>query len=171
MKKHKLDLTEAFWKNAEYVDATEPLKIFPHKVDLEKAVPGDPEHFVYAECLRRVLPGARRVRIWRNVALVERKGIVYRYIISHQGRRALTNFDRGVGEAQPCTLLPPTASTRLDAKIQRERKLSPQQRELRRIRAEQIYAAKKAGAYKPAFTRKPIEIGMRSGTGHHAYAH
>ena len=120
-------LTEDFWRNVPVVDATELMTLFPKKFDLEKATPGDPENCVYARCIKRVLPNARRVRVWRGVALVESKNkkgetIALRYTISASGQRALRLFDQGIGELHACTLLPPTKSDTLERQRDDEKK-------------------------------------------------
>jgi hypothetical protein len=161
-------LTEDFWRNVPVVDATEMICLFPQKPDLENAQPGDPENCVFARCIKRVWPNSRRVRIWRGVALVETKDrhgqtIAERYIISSKGQKALKNFDRGVGQIQSCTLLPPTASTKLDNK-KIDNQMSKERREQQR--AEKLQA-QLAGTYKPKFTRKPqADLNIRNGSGH-----
>jgi hypothetical protein len=167
-----LRLTQAFWRNVPVVDATEMLCLFPKKIDLEEAEPGNPENCVYAKCIKRVWPNSRRVRIWRNVALVETKNehgqtIAKRYIVPAKGRKALMDFDRGVGELVPCSLLAPTRSTRLDAKKNRNRNISPEAKALKLAKQQQIAAEQAQGIYNPAYRREPkADLFIRNGSGH-----
>jgi hypothetical protein len=165
--------TEQFWKNVEIVDATQCMIIHPQKHDVDIATPGDPEHCIYAECIRRVDPNARRIRIWRTVALVETKGkrgqpLVLRYVISSKGQKALKDFDRGMGKPAPCMLLPPTESTNLERKRRRNERRAVQNKEAKKRLQIQRREEMQAGTYKPTYTRKPqqIEMGIRNGSGH-----
>jgi hypothetical protein len=165
-KKHKL--TDAFWKNVSVIDATEAICLFPQTPDLEYAQPGDPENCVYAKCIKRVWPNSRRVRIWRGVALVETtdkhgQTIAHRYIISSRGKKALRDFDQGLGKAQPCMLLPPTPSVTLEGSRERARKNYPlkKEREIKRSR-EGL-----SGVFVPTYTRKhTADFNIRNGSGH-----
>ena len=165
-------LTEDFWRNVPVVDATELITLFPKRFDLERARPGDPENCVYARCLKRVLPTARRVRIWRGVALVEsrnKKGetIALRYIIGEAGQKTLKKFDLGVGELHACTLLPPTHTTTLAAERIRARIYRDKNKEKINKRQKEANRAKNAGIYKPNRTTKAQnDFLIRNGSGH-----
>src|SRR5215469_3175462 len=154
-----LRLTNTFWKNVPVFDATMMICLFPQKPDVEDATPGDPENCAYARCIKRVWPHARRVRIWRNVALVETTNnrgetIAERYIISSKGKRALKNLDLGVGTPQPCSLLPPTPSTTLEGMREKSRRTWPK-RAARKIElTKQRRKEQQQGIYNPGYTTK-----------------
>jgi hypothetical protein len=164
------ELTEDFWRNVPTVDATEMMVLFPKKIDLEKARPGDPENCVYARCVKRVIPSARRVRIWRGIALVESKNkkgetVALRYIISNSGKKALRKFDQGIGEIHSCTLLPPTPSTSLEGERKRAEKQRGNQAYL--DQKKEIQRNKAAGIHKPNRTTKHQgDYLVRNGSGH-----
>jgi hypothetical protein len=167
-----LRLTDDFWKNVPIVDATKMICLFPKRIDLENAEPGNPENCVYARCVKRVLPNARRVRIWRNVALIETKDshgrtIAERYIVSTKGKKALMQLDQGVGEIQPCSLFAPTVSTSLAGKRKRDANLSPEKKAQKSVREKQRRLQQSAGTYKPVTsTKHQGDLFIRNGSGH-----
>lgn len=160
-----------FWRMCPKEDAKRPITLFPNQKDIESAIPGDSEHCIYAQCIRRVLSDVnRRVRIWRTIALIEfrRKSgpFLRRYMVSKNGRKALELFDKGIGTPQPCTLLPPPktktlASRKLET---RSEEAKERKRELAQLRRKQ----KKEGTYVPIndYREHMIELGIRDGTGH-----
>jgi hypothetical protein len=167
-----LRLTDDFWKNVPIVDATEMICLFPKKIDLENAEPGNPENCVYARCIKRVWPNSRRVRIWRGVALVETKDqhgetIAKRYIVSSKGRKSLMELDQGIGEIQPCSLFAPTPSTSLDHKRKTNGNISPEAKARKLALQRQRAAEQLAGTYKPAWsTKHQGDLFIRNGSGH-----
>lgn len=171
--RQNLKLTDEFWQNVPVQDAVEPLVLFPKMLDLQTATPGDPENCVYAKCVKRVIPKARRVRIWRSVALVESRNsagetIALRYSISKNGQKVLKNFDQGVGELKPCSLLVPSRCRTLSFGRARDKQRRENNRERIAKRGKEISLAKTAGTHKPnRQIKSQADLFIRNGSGHH----
>jgi hypothetical protein len=181
----QLALTNAFWKNVPVVDADSPIKVFPRARHLAKAIPGDPENCVYAQCIKEGL-GIRRVRVWREVALVEHIAgtagvdsngrpykksdtIALRYKINLPGQRAVINLDQGVGDITPCMFKAPAPSERLNKQKEYDHKHYPNRREKHRAVQKLENTAKAKGTYVPnlKYQRKHMkDLGIRDGSGH-----
>jgi hypothetical protein len=154
-------------------DGKSNIRVQPNKQDIKKAVPGDPTHCAYAECLRRQYD-ASNVWVFKTVAYVQLldesgKPIVERYAIHEEARWYLDRFDNGE-KIHPAgfVLQAPTESDRLDHITEYKRQIAAE----RKARGEKVKkypqrAAKIIGSRKTGAAIVPRELNgfTRSGAG------
>lgn len=153
-------------------DGTSSIRVQPNKTDIKKAVPGDPTHCAYAECLRRQW-SAPNVWIFKTVAYVQLldengSAVIERYAIHEEARWYLDRFDNG-DEVHPAgfVLTPPNMTAKLDNITAARRRASAELRARGEVRkparkAEIVGTKKNVGA--GAEPRELISI-TRSGVG------
>lgn len=153
--------------NQPVVDAKYDIRIVISEQDIQKSIPKDFYHCVFAQACIRLFKAVkpRLLRTTAYISLPNEKGDyrVERFIISNEGRKMIADFDRGIMPTPGAgfVFLAPTASNTLDWKRHHNRKRD----EVRRravLKGNIINKGNKAKQVK-----KPLSLAMdiRNGTG------
>lgn len=150
------------------VDADADFLVCPKHEDIEKAVPSDPEHCVFAECCRRTYD-SKSVVFFHRIAYVDLpqpdgSRAVVRYELPDKTRMLIEDFDRN-NTVHPggYLLKAPAPHKRLDA--MRENKAENRSRKRQAIITGEVSDSVESATPKANGRKKSITIGVRNGSG------
>ena len=149
--------------NLEVIEAKAELRVQPNEEDIKNAIPNDPKNCVFSRACQRMW-SSTAVVFFGTIAyvdLLDKNGVrhVERFTISSEGKRFIRAFDaKKPIRPKGFVLLPPTASTTIEARNARSKK----------DRRRAVLKGKSTGSNARRPKRKPTGIRLsvfRNGTG------
>ena len=117
------DVIEREWGSIPVVDATDKLRLFVSKEDIESSTRKDASCCALANCCKRSL-GSEGVFFYKTRAYVHvpTANQVQRFFLSKSAKDFVASFDKGEAvQAQEVVLVPATDCEKLDAMVKKQR--------------------------------------------------
>ena len=160
------DVIEREWGSIPVVDATDKLRLFVSKEDIESSTRKDASCCALANCCKRSL-GSEGVFFYRTRAYVHipTSNEVQRFFLSQSAKDFVASFDKGEAvQAQEVVLVPASDCEKLDAKVKKQRWQKKKAKLLAATKAENPNALKGTRKVSKKTVRPVLHL-VRSGTG------